>query len=152
MSVTYLVYSFSSALGSERSRGKIILQQPNSRKERYILKCYASGRPILQLLLDEKTTKYKNEWIVELSHSKAKTILQLCKNISFSVNAKGLRLTGRDGFDFSLRFYSGMNSVELVWWCDLPEEWQSLAPLVHILNKLVAEHIPSGEWILKPND
>lgn len=44
---------------------------------------------------------------------------------------------GLDGTMYELEFSAGMNQVQYKWWCELPDPWSNLAPLITILNDYI---------------
>ena len=149
--IELLRYSFRMSLQGRGSDGQIFLIQTGSRKKKYRLDCTASGIPVLLAAPSVKEAgQFQQNWTIDLSHAQAQTILKLCEGIVVSVKAAEPEIFGLDGWRFELELCSDMNSVTFAWWCDLPEEWQSLENLVNVLNSLVARVIPGAEWVLKP--
>jgi hypothetical protein len=52
---------------------------------------------------------------------------------------------GCDGTQYELEIIRGLNSVHYSWWPHLPDQWESLKPIVDILDELIDSRMIRNE-------
>jgi hypothetical protein len=84
---------------------------------------------------------YVSEAPKEALESKvAHELWNLVSNLSLSAIPNGV--DGCDGWTTTLRLSSGFNNATYSWWCDLPENWSDLQPLLDALEPLLPADEP----------